>query len=160
MWTQHNQGVLLVPLLWYQKVVKKSPILPLSLYLGLFFISIHQQCMLFRIGNEHTFINIMEWENQVGSWSRSCLWLYHAKKLSYKHPEPPKLSLYTFKPVWIATFKTPWGKLKNLLGMKLTTDIILLSLPSVNNGIFVYFWSCRCGLWNQLNQWILALFMG
>ena len=37
-----TQGFLLVSLLWYQKVVNKSPILSLSLYLGLFFISLHQ----------------------------------------------------------------------------------------------------------------------
>ena len=53
--------------------------------------------------------------------------------------EPPELPLYTFKPVWRTTFKSPWGKLPNLLGMKLTTDVILLFLPSVNDGIFVYF---------------------
>ena len=53
--------------------------------------------------------------------------------------ESPELSLYTFKPVCWTTFKTPWGKLPNLLGMKLTTDVILLFLSSVNNGIFVYF---------------------
>ena len=46
------------------------------------------------------------------------------------------------------SFKTPWGKLPNLLGVKLTTDVILLFLSSVNNGIFVYFWSCRFVLWN------------
>ena len=134
---EHNitQGFLLVLLLWYQKIVDKSPILSLSLYLGLFFISIHQQCMLFRIGIGHTLINVMERKNQVGAWSRSCLWLYHIKRLSYK----PRTSWATFKPVWRTTFKSPWGKLPNLLGMKLTTDVILLFLPSVNDGVFVYF---------------------
>ena len=53
--------------------------------------------------------------------------------------EPPELYLYTFKPVWKTTFKNPWDKLPNLLGMKLTTDVILLFLPSVNDGVFVYF---------------------
>ena len=48
----------------------------------------------------------------------------------------------------ISTFKTPWCKLPNLLGMKLTTDVILLFLSSVNNDILVYFWSCRFVLWN------------
>ena len=52
--------------------------------------------------------------------------------------ESPELSLYTFKPVYRTTFKTPWGKLPSLLGMKLTTDEILQFLPSVNV-IFVYF---------------------
>ena len=52
--------------------------------------------------------------------------------------ESPELSLYTFKPMYRTTFKTPWGKLPNLLGMKLTTDEILQFLPSVNV-IFVYF---------------------
>ena len=53
--------------------------------------------------------------------------------------EPPELPLYTFKAVWRTTFKTSWGKLPNLLGMKFTTDVILLLLPSVNDGVFVYF---------------------
>ena len=43
----------------------------------------------------------------------------------------------------IRTFKTPRGKLPNLLKVKLTTDVILLYLSSVNNAIFVYFSSCR-----------------
>ena len=43
----------------------------------------------------------------------------------------------------IRTSKTPCGKLPNLLEMKFTTDVILLFLSSVNNGRFVYFWSCR-----------------
>ena len=48
----------------------------------------------------------------------------------------------------IRTIKTPSGKLPNLLGMKLTTDVILQFLSSVNNGIFAYFWSCTCVLLN------------
>ena len=39
----------------------------------------------------------------------------------------------------IRTFKTLRGKLPNLLEMKLTTDVNLLFLSSVNNGMFVYF---------------------
>ena len=81
-------------LLWYQNVFKKSPILSLSLNLGLFFISIHQQCMLFWIGIGHTSINVVERENQIGAWSRSCLWLYHTKRLCYKPRTswPPSIS--------------------------------------------------------------------
>ena len=137
---EHNitKGFLLVSLLWYQKVFNKFPILSLSLYLGLFFILIHQQCMLFWIGIGHTLINVMERENQIGPWSRSCLWLYHTKDW-VTNQEPPELPLYTFKPVWRTTFKTPWDKLPNLIGMKLTTDVILLFLPSVNDDVFVYF---------------------
>ena len=37
------------------------------------------------------------------------------------------------------TFETPWGKLRNLLGMKLTTNVTLLLLSAVDNDIFVYF---------------------
>ena len=55
------------------------------------------------------------------------------------------------------TFETPWGKVQNLLGMKLTTDVTLLFLSAVNN-IYLFFFLChRCGLWNQLNQRIFAM---
>ena len=54
--------------------------------------------------------------------------------------------LYTFKPVCRTTFKTPWGKLQNLLEMNLTTDITLLFPSAVNNDIFVYLSCYRCGL--------------
>ena len=35
-------------------------------------------------------------------------------------------------------FETPWGKLRNLLGMMLTTDVTLLPLSAVDKDIFVY----------------------
>ena len=34
------------------------------------------------------------------------------------------------------TFKTPFGKVQNLLGIKLTADVILLFLSAVNNMFF------------------------
>ena len=34
------------------------------------------------------------------------------------------------------TFKTPFGKVQNLLGMNLTADVILLFLSAVNNMFF------------------------
>ena len=37
------------------------------------------------------------------------------------------------------TFETPWNKLQNLLGMKLTTDVTLLFLSVADSDIFVYF---------------------
>ena len=47
------------------------------------------------------------------------------------------------------TFETSWGKLRNLFGMKLTTDVPLLFLSAVdNNSIFVYFLCHKYGLWN------------
>ena len=49
--------------------------------------------------------------------------------------------LYTFKTVCRNTFERPCGKLPNLLGTKLTTDITSLFLSGVNNDIFVYFLS-------------------
>ena len=58
---EHNitRGFLLVSLLWYQKVVfDKCLILCYSLYLGLSFVSIHQQCILFWIGIGHTLIEV------------------------------------------------------------------------------------------------------
>ena len=70
-----TQGFLLVSLLWYQKVVfDKSPILSFYhlLYLGLFFISIHQECMFFTIGFGCTHSDKIYRENRSGAWNRSC----------------------------------------------------------------------------------------
>ena len=64
---------------------------------------------------------------------------YITPKDRVKNQEPLELSLYTFKPVWRTTFKTPCNKLQNKLGMKLTTDVILMFLPSMNDGVFAYF---------------------
>ena len=36
-------------------------------------------------------------------------------------------------------FETLWGKLQNLLGMKLTTSVTLLLLSAVDNDIYTYF---------------------
>ena len=48
-------------------------------------------------------------------------------------------------------FETLWGKLQNLLGIKLTSGETLLTLPAVDKDIYIF--SChRCWLWNYLNQ--------
>ena len=60
----------------------------------------------------------------------------HTKKLLVTKRESPEVSLYAFKPVCRTTFETPLGKLRNLLGMKLTTDVTLLFRSAVDNGIF------------------------
>ena len=78
----------------------------------------------------------------------ACHYLLHVKRLLVTNREPPELSLYTFKPVRRTTFKTPWGKLPNLLGMKLTTDATLLFLSVVNNDIFVSFLCYGGGIWD------------
>ena len=70
--------------------------------------------------------------------------------------ESLELFLYTFKPMCRTTFETPWGKVQNLLGMKLKTDVTLLFLSAVNN-IYILFLFHRCGLWNKLNQRIFVM---
>ena len=51
----------------------------------------------------------------------------------------------------IIIFETLWGKLQNLLGIKLTSGETLLTLPAVDKDIYIF--SChRCWLWNYLNQ--------
>ena len=74
--------------------------------------------------------------------------LEYTIRLLVTNQESPELSLYTFKQVCRTSFKTPSGKLPNLLGMKLTTDVTWLFLSAVNTDIFVYFLYYRCGLWN------------
>ena len=46
------------------------------------------------------------------------------------------------------TFETPRDKLRNLFGIKLTTDVTLLPLSGVDNDIFVYILCYKHGLWN------------
>ena len=69
--------------------------------------------------------------------------LQHTKWLLGTNQEPAKVSLCTFKPVSRTTCETSWGKLQNLLGIKLTT---LLFVSAVNNDIFVYFLCRTCEL--------------
>ena len=54
--------------------------------------------------------------------------------------ESSELFLYTFKPVCRTSSKAPRGKLPNLLGIKLTTNVTLIFLSAVNNDTFVYFY--------------------
>ena len=149
MWTQHNPRVLLVSLLWYQKVVfDKSLIFSKILYLGLYFRAIHQQCMLFWIGNGGTLIEFKREIKLVHEIDLVCDHLHHTKGLLITNWEPSELSLYKFKPVWRITFETLWDKLQNLLGMKLTINVILLFLSAVNNNVIIYFFYVRrCRLW-------------
>ena len=91
MWTEQNPRVPLGVIAMISEGC--TPILSWSLYLGLFFISIHQHCMLFWIGIGHILVNVMERENQIGAWSRSWLWLYHTKRLSCKPRTSWALSL-------------------------------------------------------------------
>ena len=77
-----------------------------------------------------------------------CDYLKNTKKKLVTNLELPELSLYAFKSVCRTTLETLWGKLQTLLGMKLTTDVTLLSLSAVDNDIFVYFLCYKYGLWN------------
>ena len=102
------------------------------MYLGLSFVSIHQQCILFWTHSHKSYR-----ENQIGAWNRSCLWplIAHQETVSYKPRIRWAISiyLYTFKPMCRTTFKTPWSKVQNLLEIKLTTNVTLLFLSIVNN---------------------------
>ena len=64
--------------------------------------------------------------------------LEYTIRLLVTNQESPELSLYTFKRVCRTTFQKAWGKLSNLLGMKLTTDITWLFLSAVNTDIFIF----------------------
>ena len=85
-------------------------------------------------------------KNEIGAWSRSCFWpLIASNRLLVTNREPPE-PLYAFKPKCRTTFETPWGKLQNLLGMNLTTDVSLLLLLSVVNDTFICFLCHGCWL--------------
>ena len=82
---------------------------------------------------------------QVNKIDLVCNHFKHPESLLITNRKPPILSLYTFKPVFRTTLKTPWGKLEILLGMKLTSDITLPLRLEVNNDISIYFFYHRCG---------------
>ena len=65
--------------------------------------------------------------------------LEYINTLLVTNQESPELSLYTFKWVRKTIFETPVGKLQNLLGMKLKTDVTWLFLSPVKTEIFVGF---------------------
>ena len=61
-----------------------------------------------------------------------------------------------FCEIWALCVSRLEVNLKNLLGRKLTTDVIFIFLTSVNNDYYLYFYCYRYGLWNQIcrNHWI------
>ena len=122
------------------------------MYLEFSFVSIHQECMCFWISFEHTLMKITGKIKLMHELDLVYDHLYHSNRLLVTNQEPPELCPYTIKPVNRTTFETSWGKLQNLLEMKLTNDIILLLLSVVDDFIFVYFLCHTC--WKWLNQWI------
>ena len=107
------------------------------MYLGLSFILIHQQCILFWIGFEYCFET-----HSDKSWGKIklvleihlvCGNLQYTKTLLVTNQESLKPSLYTFEPMCRNIFKSPCGKLPNLLGMKLTAAVTLQFLSAMNN---------------------------
>ena len=70
--------------------------------------------------------------NQIGAWNISCLWplIAHQWTINYKPRTSWALSI---KAMWRIAFETPWGKLQNVLRIKLTTDVTLLFLSPINN---------------------------
>ena len=65
-----------------------------------------------------------------------CVHCWHIKKLFVTKPEPSKLSVYKFNPVYRTSLVAEG---KNLLELELTVDIIALVLSSVNNDLFIFF---------------------
>ena len=71
--------------------------------------------------------------------------------------ESLELFLYTFKPICRTTFEIPWGKVQNLLGMKLTTDATLLFLSAVNNIYLLFFYVTGVDYEiNWINEYLLS----
>ena len=110
--------------------------------------------MWFWIGTGHicTLIKVIGKIKLVHEVDLVCDHLKNAKINLTTNPESPELSLYALKPVCRTIFETFWGKLQNLLGMKLTTGVTLLLLSAVDNDLYIFFSCHRCSLWNQLNQ--------
>ena len=129
------------------------------MYLGLSFVSIHQQCILFWTHSHKSYR-----ENQIGAWNRSCLWplIAHQETVSYKPRIRWAISIYlhTFKPMCRTTFKTPWSKVQNLLEIKLTTNVTLLFLSIVNNLCFFFYVTGVDYESNWINKCLLCQWYG
>ena len=65
-----------------------------------------------------------------------CDHLRNTKRKLVTNLESPELSLYAFKSVCRTVLEIFWGKLQNLLGIKLTTGVTLLLLAVVDNNFF------------------------
>ena len=65
-----------------------------------------------------------------------CDHLRNTKRKLVTNLESPELSLYAFKSVCRTVLEIFWGKLQNLLGIKLTTGVTLLLLAVVDNDFF------------------------
>ena len=65
-----------------------------------------------------------------------CDHLRNTKRKLLTNLESPELSLYAFKSVCRTVLEIFWGKLQNLLGIKLTTGVTLLLLAVVDNDFF------------------------
>ena len=92
---------------------------------------------------EHTFIKVTGKIKFVHEIGLVCDHLQHIKRLLVTNQESLELFLYTFKQICRTTFEISWGKVQNLLGMKLTNDVTLLFLSCCRN---------RCDLWLLLAQ--------
>ena len=141
----------MVSLLSYQKVVfAKLPIIIKFVFRAFLYLNSSSLHVVLNSYWGHTLIKVIGKIKLVHEINLVCDHLKNMKIKLVTNLEPPELSLYAFKPVWITIFETLWGKLQNLLGMKLTTGVTLLLLSAVDNDFF--FLCHRCWLWNQLNQ--------
>ena len=104
--------------------------------------------MVFWVGIGYTLIKFTGKIKLVYEVDLVCDHLWYTKTLLVTNWEPPELSLYTFKPVCRTTLETYWGKLQNLLGMKVTTDVTWQFFSAVNNGLFAVVFCHRWGLSN------------
>ena len=140
----------MVSLLSYQRVVfVKFPIVTKFVFKVFLYLNSSSLHVILNRYWAHTLIKVTGKIKLVHEIDLVCDHLKNTKRKLFTNLESPELSLYAFKPVCRTIFETLWGKLQNLLGMKLTTGVTLLLLSAVDNDFFSYH---RCWLWNQLNQ--------
>ena len=86
----------------------------------------------------HTLIKVTEKAPLVHEIDVVCDHLKNTKRKLVTSLESPELSLYAFKSVCWTILETLWGKLQNLLGVKLTSGVTLLLLSAVDNDFFFH----------------------
>ena len=130
----------MVSLLSYQKVVfVKFPITIKFVFRFFLYLNSSSLLVIFNRYWAHTLIKVTGRINLVYEIDLICDHLNNTKRKLVTNLESPELSLYAFKPVCRTILETLWGKLQNLLGMKLTTGLTLLLLSAADNDFFFFF---------------------
>ena len=130
----------MVSLLSYQKIVfVKFPIVAKFVFRAFLYLNSTSLHVSLNRYWAHTLIKVTGKIPLVHEIDLVCDYLKNTKRKLVISLESPELSLYAFKSVCRTILETLWGKLQNLLGIKLITGVIVLLLSAIDNVFFFFF---------------------